>query len=124
MCIFRYDDSSQERKPEPTGKTSRKLTNLSLTITENQLPSLSTGSTAGTMTSLDTPKVGAMTELPVPEYAAASTLAPQSLHYHHQLLESSRARAILRADRESQKSQYSAGGSSGSPGPTMLPVPR
>jgi hypothetical protein len=59
-------------------------------------------------------------------------VAPLSLQYHHQLmldgggnsLSSARTRAILRADRESQKSQYSAGGSSGSPGPTMIPVPR
>ncbi len=117
--MFYRNDEYSNRKSDRTG---RKLTSLTLAIPDRDL-----APAASAMSYLETPKISGL--------AAADTesnLAPLSLNYHHHQLmletggplSNARTRAILRSDRESQKSQYSAGGSSGSPGPTTIPVPR
>jgi hypothetical protein len=121
--VFSRNDEYSNRKSDRTG---RKLTSLTLAIPDRDLEPA-----ASAMSYLETPKI--------PGLAAADAecnLAPLSLNYHHHQLmletgagggpplSNARTRAILRSDRESQKSQYSAGGSSGSPGPTTIPVPR
>ncbi len=121
--MFSRNDEYSNRKSDRTG---RKLTSLTLAIPDRDLEPA-----ASAMSYLETPKI--------PGLAAADAecnLAPLSLNYHHHQLmletgagggpplSNARTRAILRSDRESQKSQYSAGGSSGSPGPTTIPVPR
>jgi hypothetical protein len=120
VLLFSRNDEYSNRKSDRTG---RKLTSLTLAIPDRDLTPA-----ASAMSYLETPKIPGLAA------DAESNLAPLSLNYHHQLmletgggglpLSNARTRAILRSDRESQKSQYSAGGSSGSPGPTTIPVPR
>jgi hypothetical protein len=121
VLLFSRNDEYSNRKSDRTG---RKLTSLTLAIPDRDLAPAA----SAVMSYLETPKI-------IPGLVAAdaeSNLAPLSLNYHHHQLmletggplSNARTRAILRSDRESQKSQYSAGGSSGSPGPTTIPVPR
>ncbi len=122
VLLFSRNDDYSNRKSDRTG---RKLTSLTLAIPDRDLTPA-----ASAMSYLETPKIPGVVAAD-----AESNLAPLSLNYHHHQLmletggggpplSNARTRAILRSDRESQKSQYSAGGSSGSPGPTTIPVPR